>query len=68
MGENSIGDLGGRRDMFKNWKTTIAGFTGGGLTLYAGGTDFKHILLALALAGLGSVAKDSNVTGGTVQQ
>lgn len=54
--------------MFKNWKTTIAGFTGGGLTLYAGGTDFKHILLALALAGLGSVAKDSNVTGGTVQQ
>lgn len=49
--------------MFKNWKTTIAGFAGGGLTLYADGTDLKHILLALAMAVLGVVAKDKDVTG-----
>ena len=47
----------------KNWKTTVAGLAGGALTAYAGGLDLTHVLLGLALAALGLVAKDKDVTG-----
>lgn len=52
----------------KNWKTTIAGLTGGALNLYANGTNLKSIVLALALAALGAFSKDHDVTGGTSVQ
>ena len=52
----------------KNWKTTVFGLGAGALNLLANGTNWKQVLLSLAVAGVGLVAKDSNVTGGTVQQ
>jgi hypothetical protein len=52
----------------KNWKTTVAGFVAGFLQLYAGGMNLKSAAIATALAALGLLAKDRNVTGGTVQQ
>jgi hypothetical protein len=34
--------------------------------MLANGTNWKQVLMSLAMAGLGLVAKDFNVTGGTV--
>lgn len=52
----------------KNWKTTLFGFGSGALNLLANGTNWKQVLLSVGLAVLGTFAKDSNVTGGTVSQ
>ncbi len=52
----------------KNWKTTLFGLAAAALNLFANGTNWKQVLVALGLAGLGAVAKDHNVTGGTVTQ
>lgn len=52
----------------KNWKTTLLGLAAGALNMLANGTNWKQVLVTLGLAGLGLVSKDSNVTGGTVQQ
>jgi hypothetical protein len=58
----------------KNWKTTLIGLiTGGSISIDAivhqGLTlGWKQALLGLAIAVLGAVAKDNNVTGGTVSQ
>ena len=52
----------------KNWKTTLFGVGAGALNMFANGTNWKQILLSCGLAFLGAFAKDSNVTGGTVQQ
>ena len=52
----------------KNWKTTLFGLGAGALTLLANGTNWKQVLVALALSGIGMFAKDNNVTGGTVSQ
>ena len=57
----------------KSWKTTLAGWLSGaamvGLEYYA----TKHVspqtvVAALGVAGVGTMAKDSNVTGGDVGQ
>ena len=56
----------------KNWKTTLIGIlTGAGylfLQALAGGVRPKDAALATGIAVLGAVAKDSNVTGGTIHQ
>jgi hypothetical protein len=52
----------------KSWKTTLVGFGAGFLNLYAGGFTVKTALLSAALAAFGLVAKDHNVTGGSVAQ
>lgn len=57
----------------KNWKTTVAGLV---LSLLQFAPHFGHIgtmtidqwLLAIGTFGAGLVAKDHNVTGGTVSQ
>jgi hypothetical protein len=50
--------------MFKNWKTTVAGFAAGALYLLnaAAGQHmtWKQWALALAMAAAGAVAKDHN--------
>lgn len=48
-----------------SWKTTVAGYVAGVATYVAGGMDFKHAVLGAALALLGHMAKDGDVTGGT---
>ncbi len=52
----------------KNWKTTLFGVAAGVLNLFANGAGWKQVLYSLAVAGLGILAKDFNVTGGTVHQ
>ena len=57
----------------KNWKTTLAGALGAALIvaleLYQKGTlDVNTILISAAIAAVGFLAKDMNVTGGTVEQ
>ena len=57
----------------KNWKTTIVGaLAGAGIValelIKNGSTDIKTVVVGFALADLGAVAKDNNVTGGTTQQ
>lgn len=54
--------------MFKNWKTTLAGFGAGALNLFANGANWKQVLVSAGLAFLGAFAKDHNVSGGSVQQ
>jgi hypothetical protein len=54
----------------KNWKTTLAGFIGAiALSLQSlfatGAVDGKTAMTAVIVAGLGFLAKDFNVTGGT---
>jgi hypothetical protein len=49
-----------------NWKTTLSGFA---LAIMYGITnqpDWKHIVTAVMFAAAGLLAKDFNVTGGTV--
>lgn len=48
-----------------NWKTTAAGFFFGFLNLYISGVNAKSALASAALATIGTLAKDSDVTGGT---
>ena len=57
----------------KNWKTTLAGVLGAVVTvavsLYQTGTvDVQTWITAIVMAALGVLAKDLNVTGGSVQQ
>jgi hypothetical protein len=57
----------------KNWRTTLTGFTGAILSvilpMFGGGTvSPKDVAIAASIAGIGYLAKDSNVTGGTVMQ
>jgi hypothetical protein len=52
----------------KNWMTSLFGILAGAAGLFANGLGWKQVLVALATAALGLVAKDSNVTGGTINQ
>jgi hypothetical protein len=54
--------------MFNNWKTTVAGLAAGGFNLFANGMNWKQVLLSVGIAFVGLVAKDHNVTGGTITQ
>lgn len=46
--------------MIKNWKTTLAGFAAAALHVTVNGTSLKQWLVALAIAGIGALAKDHN--------
>lgn len=57
----------------KNWKTTLLGAIGAVLlcVIQAAGTgtvDPKTLIIAAAIAGMGALAKDHDVTGGTIVQ
>jgi hypothetical protein len=59
--------------MLRNWQTTAAGVVAGLATVQTAGwtkpdgtPNWSAILLGCALAGLGAVSKQHNVTGGTV--
>ena len=57
----------------RNWKTTVGGIlaalgTSGVLAAFGAPPDADKALAAAGIAILGLGAKDSNVTGGTVQQ
>jgi hypothetical protein len=57
----------------KNWKTTLTGVLGAILyaifPLFQGGQVApKDLIIAAAVAGIGALSKDFNVTGGTVMQ
>ncbi len=56
------------KHILTNWKTSLGGFLAGISSLSINGMNPKSYLLALAFAALGAVAKDGNVTGGTVKQ
>ena len=49
----------------KSWLTSIFGIAAGGFNMLANGTSWKQVLVSLGIAGLGVVAKDFNITGGT---
>jgi hypothetical protein len=49
----------------RSWKTTLAGFVVGFLNLSQNGVSVKTILLSAAVAALGTLSKDFNVTGVT---
>jgi hypothetical protein len=60
----------------KNWKTSLIGGALGvleylsttGAQIPQNPNDIWHLAIAALLAGLGLVAKDSQVTGGTIKQ
>lgn len=57
----------------KNWKTTLIGIGVGAGTLaidliQSGQFNWKTFLFAVGMSALGLVAKDFNVTGGTIHQ
>jgi hypothetical protein len=56
----------------KNWETSAAGVgiaaIYAGLTALQSGLTMKDALVAAGLALVGVLAKDANVTGGTIQQ
>jgi hypothetical protein len=57
----------------KSWKTTLVGAIGAvAVAVYplitTGHIDWRNVGLAALIAIFGFIAKDSNVTGGTVQQ
>jgi|WetSurSiteA1Bulk_404760.scaffolds.fasta_scaffold99507_2 hypothetical protein len=57
----------------KNWKTTLVGAVLGAALvvvnlIQAGTVDTKTLITAGAVALIGLLAKDFNVTGGSVQQ
>jgi hypothetical protein len=57
----------------KNWKTTLVGVLGAIFyaifPLFQGGPiSGKDLIIAGAVAGIGALSKDFNVTGGTVVQ
>ena len=49
----------------RSWKTTLVGIVAGFLNLSLNGVSVKSILLSAAVATLGTLAKDYNVTGVT---
>lgn len=54
----------------KSWKTTVAGWlTGGAIgllpVLQTGHVDYKSMLIGFGVGLLGTLAKDSDVTGGS---
>jgi hypothetical protein len=49
--------------MFNNWKTTLFGFAAGILNMFANGTSWKQVIYSVAVAGLGLLAKDFNISG-----
>ena len=51
-----------------NWKTSLIGVVMAAVQLHQGGMGWRNALVAALFASLGLVAKDSNVTGGTVKQ
>lgn len=63
-----------KENSMKNWKTTVCGLVGAIGAWAATQVDpswlptVGKILVSLSIAALGFFAKDSNVTGGTVQQ
>lgn len=57
----------------KNWKTTVFGILGAAgvfavKIITKKPIDASDITTAISILGLGAVAKDNNVTGGTVKQ
>jgi hypothetical protein len=57
----------------KNWKTTLTGVLGAvGLCVFqlisAGTLDPKTLIIAAIVAGIGTLAKDHDVTGSTIVQ
>jgi hypothetical protein len=54
--------------MFTSWKTSLLGIGLGFLNLVVNGMTAKQAGMSLGLAALGCLAKDHNVTGGTVSQ
>jgi hypothetical protein len=54
--------------MLTNYKTLVVGALLAGLNLYANGASLKQCLVSSALFALGALAKDFNVTGGSVDQ
>lgn len=48
-----------------NWKTTLAGFIAATLNFYATGMTAKAAIASAGIAVVGTLAKDSDVTGGT---
>ena len=51
-----------------NWKTSLIGVVMAAVQFHQGGMTWHNALVAALFAALGLVAKDSNVTGGTVKQ
>lgn len=58
--------------MFANWRTTLAGWVAGAGILigahYQSGMTFTAWATAVGVALIGTLSKDFNVTGGSVQQ
>lgn len=54
--------------MFKDWKTTLFGLGAGALNMFASGTDWKHVLVSVAMAGMGWFAKDAGALVGSPKQ
>jgi hypothetical protein len=52
----------------KEWKTSLFGLAAGALNLFASGANWKQVLFSVGIAAVGVFAKDSNVTGGAIQQ
>lgn len=48
-----------------SWRTSLTGIAAGALNLHMSGLSWKNILLSCLFGGVGVLAKDSNVTGGT---
>lgn len=52
-----------------NWKTTLAGIFAGGASLFSTPVHgWQQWLTAIMITAIGVLAKDHNVTGGSVQQ
>lgn len=51
----------------KSWKTTTIGFAAAVLQLMAGGMNLKSAAMAAAVAALGAMAKDHDVSGAKPQ-
>jgi hypothetical protein len=46
--------------MFKNWKTTLAGVLAAVAHVTVNGVGWKQLLVAVAMAAVGALAKDHN--------
>jgi len=68
--ERSLGRPLTRKEsqMFKNWQTTILGIVMAAAQLHQGGLTWGNAAIAALMAAFGLVAKDHNVTGGSVSQ
>ena len=49
----------------RSWKSTLLGIAGGVLNLVSQGVNWKTALQSVAIAALGAVVKDYNVSGAT---